>query len=47
MDADYVDDLALLINTPDQAECLLLHSLEPTARGIDLSVNSQKTAHVL
>ena len=29
INADYGDDLALLANSPSQAECLL-HSLEPT-----------------
>ena len=41
-DADYADDLALLANTPAQAESLL-HSLEQSARGIGLHVNSDKT----
>ena len=34
MYADYADDLALLSNTPAQAESLL-HGLKQTARGID------------
>ena len=34
-DADYADDLALLANTPNQAE-KLLHSLERAAAGIGL-----------
>ena len=39
-DVDYADDIALLVNTPDQAESLL-HSLEQTAGdiGLYLSVN--------
>ena len=41
-DADNVDDVALLVNTPAQAESLL-HSLEQTARGIGHFVNSNKT----
>ena len=41
-DADYVDDLALLANTPPKAESLL-HSLGETAEGINLNVNANKT----
>ena len=41
-DADYADDIALLANTPSQAETLL-HSLERTAAGIGLHVNAHKT----
>ena len=41
-DADYADELALLANTPAQAETLL-HSLERAAAGIDLHVNVHKT----
>ena len=41
-DADYADDLALLANTPNQAETLL-HSLEWAAAGIGLHVNAHKT----
>ena len=37
MDADYADDLALLANTPNQAETLL-HCLERAAAGIGLHV---------
>ena len=37
-DVDYVDDLALLANTPVQAKSLL-HSLEQIARGIGVYVN--------
>ena len=42
MDTDYTNDLALLTNTPVQAESLL-HSLEQAAGGIGLYVNSDKT----
>ena len=38
----YADDLVFLANTPSQLESLL-HSLEQTARGIRLYVNSDKT----
>ena len=41
-DADYADDIALLANTPNQAETLL-HSLERAAAGIGLHVNAHKT----
>ena len=41
-DADYADDVALLANTPNQAETLL-HSLERAAAGIGLHVNAHKT----
>ena len=41
-DADYADDIALLANTPNQAETLL-HSLERAAAGIGLHVNALKT----
>ena len=41
-DADYVNDLALLTNTPAQAKWLL-HSLEQAASGIDLYVNVNET----
>ena len=37
-DTDYADDIALLANTPAQAETLL-HSLERAAGGIGLHVN--------
>ena len=43
--ADYADDLALLANTPNQAETLL-HSLEPAAAGIGLRVNAHKTEYM-
>ena len=41
-EADYADDIALLANTPNQAETLL-HSLERAAAGIGLHVNAHKT----
>ena len=40
-DADYIDDLTLLVNTCAQAESLL-HSLEKAAEGIGLYVNQNK-----
>ena len=42
-DADYADDIAILANTPDQAETLL-HSLERAAAG--LYVNAHKTEYM-
>ena len=46
-DADYVDDIALLANSPAQAK-FLLHSLERAAGGIALPVNADKNRiHVL
>ena len=44
MDVDKVDDIALLTNTPAQAESLL-HSLEQAADGIGLHVNIGKTEY--
>ena len=44
-DADYADDIALLANTPNQAETLL-HSLEWAAEGIGLHVNAHKTEYM-
>ena len=44
-DADYADDLAILANTPNQAETLL-HSLERAAAGIGLHVNANKTEYM-
>ena len=44
-DADYADDIAILANTPNQAETLL-HSLERAAAGIGLHVNAHKTKHM-
>ena len=43
--ADYTDDIALLVNTPNQAETLL-HSLERAAAGISLHVNVHKTEYM-
>ena len=43
-DADYADDIALLENTPNQAETLQ-RSLERAATGIGLSVNAHKTEY--
>ena len=44
-DADYADDIALLANTPTQAETLL-HRLERTAAGIGLHVKAQNTEYM-
>ena len=44
-DADYADDIAILANTPDQAETVL-HSLEREAAGIGLYVNAHKTEYM-
>ena len=44
-DADYADDIALLTNTPNQAETLL-HSSERAAAGIGLYVNAHKTEYM-
>ena len=44
-DADYADDIAILANTPNQAETLL-HSLERAAAGIGLHVNAHKTEYM-
>ena len=44
-DADYADDIALLANTPAQAESLL-HSLERAASGIGFHVNANKTEYI-
>ena len=41
-DANYADDIAILANTPNQAETLL-HSLEWAAAGIGLHVNAHNT----
>ena len=43
--ADYADDIAILANTPDQAETLL-HSLERAAASIGLYVNAHKTEYM-
>ena len=44
-DADYADDIAILANTPNQAE-ILLHSLERATAGIALHVNAHKTEYM-
>ena len=44
-DADDMYDLLRLANTPIQAE-FLLHTLEPTARGICLLINLDKTEFI-
>ena len=44
-DADDADDIAILANTPNQAETLL-HSLERAAAGIGLNVNAHKTEYM-
>ena len=44
-DADYADDIAILTNTPNQAETLL-HSLERAAAGIGFHVNAHKTEYM-
>ena len=44
-DADYADDIAILANTPDQAETLL-HSLEQAAASIGLCVNAHKAEYM-
>ena len=44
-DADYADDIAILANTPNQAETLL-HSLERAVAGIGLHVNAHKTEYM-
>ena len=41
----YADDIAILANTPNQAE-ILLHSLERAAAGIGLYVNAHKTEYM-
>ena len=44
-DANYIDDIALLANTPNQAKTLL-HSLERATTGIGLHVNAHKTEYM-
>ena len=44
-DDDYTGDIALLENTPNQAETLL-HSLERAAAGIGLHVNAHKSEYM-
>ena len=41
-DADYVDDIVILANTPNQTKTLL-HSLEQAATGIGLHINAHKS----
>ena len=45
MNVDCTDDIALLVNTPAQAESLL-HSLEWAAGSIGLHVNADKTEYM-
>ena len=45
METDYADDIALLANTPAQAETLL-HSQKRAAAGIGLHVNAHKTEYM-
>ena len=44
-DTDYADDIAILPNTPNQAETRQ-HSLERGAAGIGLDVNAHKTEYM-
>ena len=44
MDADYADDITLLVNSPVQAESLL-RSLERAVGGMELHVNADKTEY--
>ena len=44
-DTDYADDIAILANTPNQAETLL-YSLERAAAGIGIHVNAHKTEYM-
>ena len=44
-DADYADDIAILANTPNQAETLL-HILEGAVAGIGLHINAHKTEYM-
>ena len=44
-DANYANDIAILANTPNQAE-KLQHSLERAATGIELHVNAHKTEYM-
>ena len=44
-DADYAGDIAILANTPNQAETLL-HILERTTAGIGIHVNAHKTEYM-
>ena len=45
IDIDYANDIAILANTPNQAETLL-HSLEQAPAGIGLHVNAHKTEYM-
>ena len=45
IDADYDDDIAILANTPNQAETLQ-HSLERATAGIGLHINAHKTEYM-
>ena len=45
MDAEYADDIAFLVNTPNQTETLL-HTLEHATAGIGLHVNAHKTEYM-
>ena len=45
MDADYTNDIALLANTPAEAEALQ-HSLKQAATGVILHVNANKTEYM-
>ena len=44
-DADYADDIAILVNKPNQAETLL-YSLEQAAAGIGLHINAHRTEYM-
>ena len=44
-DADYADDIAILANTPNQAETLL-HNLKRATAGIGLHVNAHKMEYM-
>ena len=45
IDTDYADDIAILANTPNQAETLL-HSFERAAAGIVIHVNAHKKEYI-
>ena len=45
-DADNADGIALLSNTPTQAE-FKLHSLEQAAEGVGVHINTDKTEYIL
>ena len=44
-DANYINDIAILANTPNQAETLL-HSLEQATAGFGLHFNAHKTEYM-